>query len=60
MTDNADIDLQAGATIASRGLQDTAKDAMARVGVMIEADAIKTDVHHRGTDPGAFPGLVPF
>lgn len=34
--DSADVDLQTGATIASRGLQDAVKDAMARAGVVIE------------------------
>ena len=33
---SADVDLQTGATIASRGLQDAVKDAMARAGVVIE------------------------
>ncbi len=32
------------------------RDAMARVGVMIEADAIRTDMHHQGAGPEAFPG----
>ena len=33
---------------------------MTRVGVMIEADAIKTDAHHQGASPEAFPGSAPF
>ena len=37
MAGSADVDLQTGATIASRGLQDAARDAMARAGVVIEA-----------------------
>ena len=36
ITGSADVDLQTGATIASRGLQDAVKDAMARAGVVIE------------------------
>lgn len=36
MAGSADVDLQTGATIASRGLQDAVKDAMARAGVVIE------------------------
>ena len=36
MADSADINLQAGTTITSRGLQDAIKDAMARAGVVIE------------------------
>ena len=37
MADSADINLQAGTTIASRGLQDVVKDALVRSGVVIEA-----------------------
>lgn len=37
MAGSADVDLQAGTTIASRGPQDAVKDAMARAGVVIEA-----------------------
>lgn len=33
---SADVDLQTGATIASRGLQDAVKDALARAGVAVE------------------------
>ena len=32
------------------------RDVMTRVGVMIEADAIRTDMHHQGAGPEAFPG----
>ena len=37
MAGSADVDLQAGVTIASRGLQDVVKDALVRSGVVIEA-----------------------
>lgn len=37
MAGSADVDLQAGTTIASRGLQDVVKDALVRSGVVIEA-----------------------
>lgn len=37
MAGSADVDLQADTIIASRGLQDAVKDAMARAGVVIEA-----------------------
>ena len=36
------------------------RNAMTRVGVMIEADAIRTDMHHQGAGPEAFPGSAPF
>lgn len=37
MADSVDVDPQSGATIASRGLQDAVKDAMARAGMVLEA-----------------------
>ena len=37
MAGSADVDLQAGTTIASRGLQDAVKDALARAGMVIKA-----------------------
>lgn len=36
MAGSADVDLQSGTTIASRGLQDAVKDALFRAGVVIE------------------------